>query len=120
MNKATAVIGASPNPERYSYIATIRLKQHGHTVYPVGITKGEIDGETILTDKPALKGVNTVTLYVGPKNQPAWYDYILSLHPERIVFNPGTENQELYELARKNNIECVTACTLVMLSIGNY
>jgi predicted CoA-binding protein len=120
MNKTTAIIGASPNAERYSYKATVSLKKHGHTVFPVGISTGQIDGETILTDKPALTNIDTVTLYVGPKNQPVWYDYILSLHPKRIVFNPGTENQEFVTLAEKNNIECVEACTLVMLSIGNY
>ena len=120
MNKRTAIIGASANPERYAYKATVSLKRHGHTVFPIGLAPGQIEGEAILTDKPALTDIDTVTLYVGPKNQPFWYNYILSLQPKRIIFNPGTENEDLYELAGKNNIECVVACTLVMLSIGNY
>lgn len=120
MNKPTAVIGASPNPERYAFMATQRLKQHGHTVYPVGIHGGEIDGLKISTDKPQLADIHTVTLYVGPKNQEAWKEYIYSLKPKRIVFNPGAENQEFINEAQAKGIECIEACTLVMLSIGNY
>ncbi len=120
MNKPTAIIGASSNPERYAYLATQRLKQHGHSVFPVGIHEGEIEGEKILTDKPKLTGIDTVTLYVGPKNQAAWIDYIYSLNPKRIVFNPGTENPEFFKNAQEKGIECIEACTLVMLSIGNY
>jgi uncharacterized protein len=120
MSKPTAVIGASPNPERYAYLATIKLKRHGHKVYPVGIHKGEIYDEKILTDKPKLTDVHTVTLYVGPRNQQFWIDYIFSLQPKRIIFNPGTENEEFYRAAQSKGIECVEGCTLVMLSIGNY
>ncbi len=120
MNKPTAIIGASPKPERYAYLATTRLKKHGHTVYPVGIHEGTIEGESILTDKPQLKDIHTVTLYVGPQNQPAWTDYILSLNPKRIIFNPGTENPDFEKKATEKGIECIEACTLVMLSIGDY
>lgn len=120
MNKRTVVIGASSNPERYSFKATVSLKKHGHTVFLVGIKEGEIMGEKILTGKPELNEIDTVTLYVGPRNQPEWYNYVLELKPRRIVFNPGTENQEFIGLAQKNGITCEEACTLVMLSIGNY
>lgn len=120
MNKPTAIIGASPNPERYAYLATVRLKKHGHTVFPVGIHEGNIEGEKILIDKPKITNIHTVTLYVAPRNQAAWADYIFSLHPQRIVFNPGTENPELLKMAETKGIECIEACTLVMLSIGNY
>jgi uncharacterized protein len=120
MKKNTAVIGASPNPDRYAYKATVSLKRHGHKVYPVGIHKGDIDGEQILLDKPPLPDIDTVTLYVGPKNQVAWIDYILSLKPKRIIFNPGTANPELENAAEKQGIECLHSCTLVMLSIGDY
>lgn len=120
MNKPTAVIGASDNPSRYSFIATNRLRDHGHTVFPIGIKPGQINGLDIITGKPDLKEIDTVTLYVGPQNQPAWAEYIINLHPRRIIFNPGTENPEMMETFRHNNIECVEACTLVMLSIGNY
>lgn len=120
MNKPTVIIGASPNQERYSYKATVKLKNYGHSVYPLGIRAGNIEGETIITDKPPLKNIDTVTMYVGAQNQAAWYDYVLSLQPKRLVFNPGTENPELVKLASEKGIECVEACTLVMLSIGNY
>ena len=120
MNKRTIVIGASSNPERYSYKATLSLKKHGHTVFPVGIREGKIEGETILIDQPQINDIDTVTLYVGPQNQAAWFDYIFSLKPKRLIFNPGTENQELYKSASEKGIECIEACTLVMLSIGNF
>lgn len=118
--KKTVVIGASDNPGRYSYKAVHQLKRSGHEVVPVGIKRGEVAGLPIETDKPAIDGVDTVTLYVGPQNQPSWIDYIISLQPKRIIFNPGTENLELEKKARENNIEPVYGCTLVMLSVGNY
>ncbi|MDZ4666079.1 MAG: CoA-binding protein [Bacteroidota bacterium] len=118
--KTTMIIGASSDPERYSYKATTSLKAHGHKVYPVGIKEGDIEGEKILTNKPVPNDVDTVTMYLSAKNQKTWYEYILSLKPKRIIFNPGAENSELIELAKKQGVESIEACTLVMLSIGNY
>jgi predicted CoA-binding protein len=118
--KKTLVLGASDNPARYSFRAVHQLKQHGHEVVPVGIRKGQVAGLDIHTDRPTEAGIDTVTLYVGPQNQPAWYDYILDLKPKRIIFNPGTENEELEKLAQQRGIRTEEACTLVMLSIGNY
>ena len=120
MSKDTVVIGASENEERYSYKATVSLKNHGHKVYPVGIKSGNIEGINIITDKPSIQNVDTVTLYVGPQNQPGWEEYIYSLKPKRIIFNPGTENPVFEKAAKAKGIETVEACTLVMLSIGNY
>jgi uncharacterized protein len=120
MSGLTVVIGASENPARYANMAVRSLKQHGEEVVAVGLKDGEIYGVKIHGDKPHFDSVETITLYVGPQNQPAWYDYIVSLKPRRIILNPGTENQELEDLCAKNGIEVVEACTLVMLSIGNY
>lgn len=120
MNKPTAIIGATPKPERYAYLATSKLKKYGHSVYPVGIQSGEIEGESILTDKPQLQDIHTVTLYVGPQNLTSWEDYILSLNPKRIIFNPGTENPDFEKKATEKGIECLEACTLVMLSTDQY
>jgi predicted CoA-binding protein len=119
-NKPTVVIGASPNTDRYSYKATLSLQRHGHTVYPVGIKKGEINGLTLITDKPLLENIDTVTLYVGPDHQSYWTEYIISLNPKRIIFNPGTENNEFQALAESLGIEVLEACTLVLLSINEY
>lgn len=120
MNKPTAVIGASPDVSRYSHKAVMSLLHHGHTVFPVGLRAGNIGGVEIITEKPVLEHVDTVTMYVGEKNQAAWADYIYSLKPRRIIFNPGAENRAFYNEATARGIECVEACTLVMLSIGNY
>ena len=120
MLKKTVVIGASPNPHRYGYKATSALQKNNYPVVPIGIREGEINGKEIFLGKPELKDVDTVTLYVGPRNQPEWYDYIISLKPKRVIFNPGTENPEFELLLQKNNIETIEACTLVMISIGNY
>ena len=118
--KKTVVIGASPNPARYANMAVNRLVDAGHSVVPVGIRKGAIAGLEIETDRPEVADVDTVTLYVGPRRQPEWYDYIFSLNPKRIILNPGTENMELEQMARERGVEPVEACTLVMLSVGNY
>jgi uncharacterized protein len=120
MNKTTVVIGASANPERYAYKATVSLKKHGNDVYPIGLSEGMIDGISILINRPQLTDIDTVTVYVGAKNQTTWTDYILSLKPKRIIFNPGAENAEFFTQARELGIECLEACTLVMLSVGNY
>ncbi len=118
--KKTVVIGASDNPERYSYKATMALKKHNHEVIPIGIKEGTINGINIITTKINIDNVDTVSLYVGQKNQAFWYDYIIGLKPKRVIFNPGTENPEFERLLQKNKIETTEACTLVLLSIGNY
>lgn len=120
MNKKTVVIGASDNPARYAYMATQSLHKHQHEVIPVGLREGEISGIKIQKGQPAIENVDTVTLYVGPQNQEHWMDYIISLKPKRVIFNPGTENPEFEARLEKENVETVEACTLVMLSIGNY
>jgi uncharacterized protein len=118
--KKTLVLGATPNPERYAYIATQRLKKAGHEVLPVGRKKGMIEGIVIANETFPYEDVDTITLYLNPENQKPYYDYILSLNPKRIIFNPGTENWELLKLAKEQGIETEVACTLVMLSVGNY
>ena len=105
MNKPTVVIGASDNPDRYAQKALISLQKHGHTAYAVGLKEGTFNGNVIYTNNMNFEGIDTVTLYVGPKNQPYWYDYILSLKPKRIIFNPGTEGTELPKLAQAQGIE---------------
>jgi len=116
------IIGSNPKTNNYAFTAANRLRQHGHEFVPVGISEGEVLGQKILNihDLPKINDVDTVTLYINPKRQVDWYDYILSLSPKRIVFNPGTENQELKMRAEKQKVICEEACTLVMLSVGNF
>lgn len=118
--KLTVVLGASPNPERYSYLATNRLKAYGHPVVAIGAQAGEINGTPITKEHTAIADVDTVTLYLNAYRQREYYDYIVQLHPKRIIFNPGAENDELAALAREQGIEPLEACTLVMLSTGQY
>lgn len=118
--KKTLVLGATPNPARYAYLAVLRLKQYGHEVVPIGIRDGDIGGIKILKGKPDIEGVDTVTLYLNAERQREYYDYIFSLKPHRIIFNPGAENPELMRLANERSIETVEGCTLVMLSIGVF
>jgi uncharacterized protein len=119
-NKKTLVLGASQNPARYSYLALNKLKQKGHEVVAVGAKEAVVNGVEIGKEKKEFDNIDTVTLYLNPQRQQEYYDYILSLHPKRIIFNPGTENDELWEKARSAGIEPVEACTLVMLSTGQY
>jgi predicted CoA-binding protein len=118
--KKTVVLGASENPARYSFEAVTRLRKFGHEVVAVGRKAAVVAGVQIETEPPAVNAVDTVTLYLNPTAQKAYYDYILSLHPKRIIFNPGTENDELEELAKINGIATIEACTLVMLNTGQY
>jgi len=118
--KSTLVLGASTNPERYSYRAVSKLLESHIPVTAVGNKPGEIDGVPIHTTPVSVKGIDTVSLYLNAGKQVMYYDYILGLNPRRIIFNPGTENPELEELARKQGIETLEACTLVLLSIGRF
>lgn len=122
MGKKTVIIGASDNPSRYAYLAAENLHGRDHEFVPVGIKKGNVLGQPILdlSTRPAIPDVDTVTLYVGPRNQAEWYDYILALAPKRIIFNPGTENPEFEKIAAAAGIEVIEACTLVMLRTGQY
>ena len=114
------VYGASTNPSRYAYIATELLLQHGHEVSLVGIKAGEVLGLTIQLDQPLLQDIDTVTLYVGPANQDGLYDYLMSLAPRRVIFNPGTESPELERELEKAGILTEEACTLVLLHTGQF
>jgi len=118
--KKTVVIGASPNATRYSYKAVRKIDKYGHEVVPLGIRKGEINGKEIITEKPVLTDIDTVTMYVGPQNQGNWIEYIYSLNPKRIIFNPGTENFDFISEAREKGIEVLTTCTLILLDSGGF
>ena len=117
----TLVLGASTNPSRYSNMATLRLLKNGHEVVLVGNREGDIQGHPIETSPVAANDIDTVTLYLGPQRQEAYYEYIVDeLQPRRIIFNPGTENEELRARAEAAGIETDYACTLVMLSAATY
>ena len=116
----TVLIGASTNPDRYAHKATISLQKHGHEVILLGIKEGKVNGNVIQTTKPLLTDIDTVTLYIGPQHQAEWTAYLLALKPRRIIFNPGTENEALEQLAQNAGIETIKGCTLVMLSVGTF
>ena len=120
MPKKTLILGATPDTTRYANLAANRLVRSGHTVVNVGIKSGEAAGIEIEKPEAIHSDIDTITLYIGPQNQPPFYDYILATNPKRIIFNPGTENSELKKLARKKGIETLSACTLVMLSTGEF
>jgi uncharacterized protein len=118
--KKTLVIGASENPERYSHLAVQRLKANQQPVVAIGSRAGYIGDTIIEKEKKAFDHIDTITLYLNPARQKEYYDYIFSLHPKRIIFNPGAENEELENLARQKGIATIDACTLVLLSTGQY
>ena len=120
MSKTTLVLGASSNPSRYSNLAINRLRSHRHPVVAIGKREGKVGDTVVETSTRKIEDLDTITLYLNPGNQKPYYDYILNLHPKRIIFNPGTENDELAEMAKDKGIEPVEACTLVLLSTGQY
>ena len=120
MEKKTVVLGASENPNRYSNIAINRLTAYGHPVVAIGRRKGKVNEVDITTEHPEVEDVDTITLYLNPTNQKPYYDYILSLKPRRVIFNPGTENDELERKLVQKGVITQEACTLVMLSTGQY
>jgi len=119
-DKKTLVIGASTNPQRYSYLAVNKLLNHNHSVVALSNKKGILNGVEIEIEPKPFENIDTVTLYLNPSRQKEYYTYILDLKPKRIIFNPGTENDELAGLAKKQGIKTIEACTLVLLSTGQY
>ena len=120
MSKKTLVIGASTDPSRFSNMAVKSLTKYGHDVVALGIKAGKIDGVEIHTELEHFEGIDTVTLYLNPQRQEAYYGYILGLHPKRIIFNPGTENEAFVQMAKAHKISTENACTLVLLNTGQY
>lgn len=116
----TLIIGATTNPGRYAYTAAHLLTQMGNTIVQIGLREGEVAGVPISKEKEIYKDIDTVTLYVGPRNQPEYYDYIVSLRPRRVIFNPGTENVEFESRLAREGIQPIESCTLVMLATGKY
>lgn len=120
MNKKTLVVGASENPERYSYKAINKLVKYGHKTIGLGLRAGETAGVKFITTQEEINDLDSISLYVSSKNQETYKKYLIELKPNRVIFNPGTENPEFYPQLENAGIEVVEACTLVMLSIGNY
>ena len=121
-NYKTLVLGATPNPTRYAYRATQMLQRNKIEVVPVGIRQGTCAGIPIRNDRPKIADIHTVTLYLNPTVQKEYYDYIIALQPQRVIFNPGTENLEFYGLLQRQSphTQIEVACTLVLLSINDY
>lgn len=118
--KKTLILGASTNSARYSYLVANKLVRKGYPIVNVGRKVGEVAGVEIQPADTIHTDIDTITLYVGPKNQAIYYDYILNTKPKRVIFNPGTENQELQDKLNAAGIETLEACTLVMLNTGQY
>jgi len=116
----TLVIGASTNPERYSYKAIVSLLRHGHEVEAIGLKNEQLQTVTIHKELLPFEAIDTVTLYLNPQRQEAYYDYILGLKPRRVIFNPGTENPEFYQILESKKIEYEVACTLVLLATNQF
>lgn len=119
-NKKTVVLGASPKPEKYAYKAIEALIEKGHSVLAIGQNTGEVAGVKIRTKAIPLSKINTVTLYLNPVRQREYYNYIIETKPKRVIFNPGTENPEFYQLLELNKIKYEIACTLVLLATNQY
>lgn len=120
MNKKTLVVGASTNSSRYSNMAIKKLMNYNHETVAFGLREGEVQGVIIDTELKNYNNLDTVTLYLNPKRQEQYYNYIVGLKPKRVIFNPGTENSEFYAILKENNIDFEIACTLVLLSTNQY
>ena len=121
MEKRTLVLGASPNPSRFAYKAVRSLQRRDIPLVAIGRKDVDLDGILIRTGQPMdMDPIHTVALYLNAERQKEFYDYIISLKPVRIIFNPGTTNPELAEIAIQNNIEVINDCLLVMLNTGRF
>ncbi len=119
-SKKTLVLGASSNPGRYSHVAVMRLVGNGHPVIALGAKEGAIGDRPIVVGRPNIVALDTVSMYLNPRNQDQYLDYLINLKPKRVIFNPGSENPTFMKKLTEAGIEVLPACTLVMLSVGNY
>lgn len=119
-SKKTLVLGASANPSRYSYLAVNRLREHEHPVVAIGKKTSLVADVAVQSEVAPIPDLDTVTLYLNPDNQKNYYDYILSQHPRRVIFNPGAENPEFEKILNDNGIQTMEACTLVLLGTGQF
>jgi len=119
-DKKTLVIGGSTKPERFSNKAIRKLLEYGFPVVSIGLREGDVEGVKIETGRPEYDGIHTITLYIGKAKQPGYYGYLIGLKPKRIIFNPGTENDEFRGLAENKGIETIEFCTLIMLGDGSF
>lgn len=120
-NKKTLILGASPDPERYSYKAAERLLSKGHEIELFALKSAELFGHTIKTDLDTVdRDIHSVTMYLAPVHQMYYKDFLIELKPQRVIFNPGAENPALEKQLEEHGIEPVEACTLVLLSLSQY
>lgn len=119
-NKKTLIIGATTKPEKAAFKAINMLVANGHSVIALGQNTGEVAGIKINTKAIPVKNIDTISLYINPTRQRDYYNYIVEAKPKRVLFNPGTENPELYQLLELNNIKFEAACTLVLLTLNKY
>ena len=120
MSILTLVMGASLKEDRYSNRVIKVLRGFNYPVYAFGLRSGKVLDVQIDTQLKSYENIHTVTLYLNPKTQEPFYQYIINLKPERVIFNPGTENPEFYKLLEKENINVEVACSLVLLSTRQY
>jgi predicted CoA-binding protein len=120
LSKKTLVLGASDNPARYSFLAINRLREHHHPVIAIGKKTSVVADVAVQLEPKPIPDLDTVTMYLNPVNQKYYYDYIIAQHPRRVIFNPGAENPEFEKLLRREGIQPIEACTLVLLGTGQY
>jgi uncharacterized protein len=120
ISKKTLVLGASANPSRYSYLAVNKLRENKHPVVAIGRTSALVADTPVQSETAPIQDLDTVTLYLNPENQKNYYKYILEQHPHRVIFNPGAENPEFERILEEKGIQTLRACTLVLLSTGQY
>ncbi len=120
MGKKTLVLGVSLKEARYSNKVIHKLIADNHEVRAIGFKEGSVANINVSIEKKMFKNIDTVSLYLSPVNQVSFYSYVVALNPERVIFNPGTENEEFQKILEKNGIKNETACTLVLLSTKQY
>ena len=118
--KKTLVFGASLKTNRYSNLVVARLRDYGINTVAFGPVSGQIHGIPVTTHTTNIADIDTITLYMNPQRQKDYYSIIIDLKPQRVIFNPGTENPEFYQLLKKDNIEVEEACTLTLLATGQF
>ena len=118
--KKTLVLGGSPNPARYSYLAINKLREHDHPVWAIGKRPAQVADVTVMQEMKPIEQLDTVSVYLNKDNQKSYYDYILTQHPRRVIFNPGAENPEFEKILKNQGVEVLEACTLVLLSTGQF
>lgn len=104
-SKNIAVVGASRDPDKDSYLIPKYLQEQGFKIIPVNPKADEILGEKAYSSLMEIKErVDIVDIFRPSEYTPKIVEEAIKLKPKLIWLQLGIQNNEAMETANQNNI----------------